>query len=416
MMDSIAQQLVDSVDRKSLVDLACELIRIPSPRAEETVVARWLGDYFSARGYQVDLQEVERGRFQTIATLKGLGGGKTLMFNGHIDNDPLSYGYKRDPWTPSVEGDRLYGAGCWNMKCGLATMIIAAESIRQTGVKLKGDLVVACVAGEVQGGLGTVHMLEKGQCVDMAVVLEPYGVDNVVTTDAGATEMAISTIGYSRHTGAMEHAIDAIESMMKVIPAIKAVKFRHTPRTDMPALPRLSVGCIIGGRGRDHNLTGPNWTCDYCTILVDVRFLPGQTSEMIEEDIRAALELVKQDYPKLKYEIEHPPHAHYRAYRRTMPPMDVPHDAYIVQSVIKHYKELTKKDPKTVGTLLPLSYASNDTGHLAKAGIPCVIYGPGGSNGNAEEPDHWCSIGEMVCCAQVLTMVALDVCNIPSGT
>lgn len=412
-MESVAKQLVTNIDRKALVDLACDLIRIPSPRAEETAVARWLAQYFAERGYDVDLQEVEPGRFQAIAMLRGIGGGKKLMLNGHLDNDPLSYGWKRDPWTPSVEGDLLYGAGSWNMKCGVATMIAVAETIRQSGVKLKGDLVLACVAGELQGGLGTVHMLQSGVCVDMAVVLEPYGIENLVTTNAGATEMAISTIGYSRHIGAMEHAIDAIDAMMKVIPAIKGVQFRHSPRPDMPALPRLSVGCIIGGRGRDHDLRGPNWTCDYCTILVDIRFLPGQTAEGIEEEIRAAIDSLKASHPKLKYEIEHPPHARYRAYRRWMPPMDVAHDEYVVQSVSRHYTALTGKKPKTIGTLLPLSYASNDTGHLQKAGIPCVVYGPGGGNGNAEEPDHYVDINEMVCCAQVLTLVALDVCNLP---
>ncbi|HEV8673481.1 MAG TPA: hypothetical protein VGX21_05495 [Methylomirabilota bacterium] len=129
-MESVAKQLVTNIDRKALVDLACDLIRIPSPRAEETAVARWLAQYFAERGYDVDLQEVEPGRFQAIAMLRGIGGGKKLMLNGHLDNDPLSYGWKRDPWTPSVEGDLLYGAGSWNMKCGVATMIAVAETGR----------------------------------------------------------------------------------------------------------------------------------------------------------------------------------------------------------------------------------------------------------------------------------------------
>ena len=63
---------------------------------------------------------------------------------------------------PSVEGDRLYGHGVQNMKGGLATIVLAAEAIRRSEVQLKGDLVVACVVGETQGGEGTYHLMQSG--------------------------------------------------------------------------------------------------------------------------------------------------------------------------------------------------------------------------------------------------------------
>jgi acetylornithine deacetylase len=399
-----------TVDRAALVALASELIRIPSFKTEETAAARWLAGYFGDRGYVVDLQEVEPGRFQTIATLKGCGTGPTLMLNGHLDIDPLAAGWIRDPWTPSVEGDRLYGAGIYNMKGGVAAMIAAAEAIRTSGVPLQGDLVVACVAGELQGGLGTAHLLARGRRPDVAIVPEPYGADSVVTTHAGVTEMAISTLGFSRHISEMEHAVDAIAAMLKVVAALKRIRFRHQPRPDLPGVPRLNVGGIIGGRGREYDLKGPNYTCDYCTVLIDVRFPPGQTSRMVEEDIRAALESLRADDPTLQYEIEHPPAAHRRALRMTMEPTDVPHDAPIVQSVIRNYRAVTGREPKAVGTVLPESYAGNDTCHLWQAGIPCVLYGPTGGDGTPEEADHYISIEEMARCADVLARTAAEVC------
>ena len=414
-MDESARTVLDHVEPRALVELAGELIRIPSFKTEETALARWLADYFSARGYEVDLQEVEPGRFQTIATWKGTGGGKSLMFNGHIDIDPLAHGWKRDPWTPTLEGDRLYGAGTYNMKGGDAAMIMAAEAIRRSGVRLRGDLVVACVVGELQGGVGTVHLMERGVRTDMAVVTEPVGADNVITTHAGVTEMAISTIGYSRHISRMEEAVDAIAMMVRAVPALKAVRFRHTPRPDLPGLPRLNVGCIIGGRGRDHDLKGPNFTSDYCTVLVDVRFLPGQTSLTVEADIRVALDALAREDPRFQYEIEHPPGARYRVFRVTMEPTDVPHDEYIVQSVIRHYREVTGREPATVGTILPTSYAGEDTCHLWRAGIPCVLYGPRGSDGAPGEADNYVPVSEMVRTSQVLTLTALDVCNLPAA-
>ena len=192
-----------------MLTLAQDLIKIPSFKTEETEVACHLGDYLRQRGYEVQLQEVEPGRFQTIAVLKG--SGKSLMFNGHIDIDPLSFGWKRDPWTPHVENDRLYGAGVRDMKGGVAAMIEAAETIRRSGAKLRGDLVVACVFGELQGGVGTSYLCRHGPLTDMAVVPEPNGADNTLTVHAGVAEMAIHTIGTSRHISRMENAVHAIE-------------------------------------------------------------------------------------------------------------------------------------------------------------------------------------------------------------
>ena len=111
--------------------------------------------------------------FRTIATLKGSGGGKSFMLNGHIDIDPLAMGWRRDPWSPSVEDDRIYGGGIRNMKGGLASMITAAEALRTSGIERRGDIVLACVVGELQGGVGTLYLCEHGPLADMAVVPEP---------------------------------------------------------------------------------------------------------------------------------------------------------------------------------------------------------------------------------------------------
>ena len=128
-----ARRVLAAIDAEQMVRLAQELVRIPSYKTEETEVARFLSGYLSERGYDVQLQEVEPGRFQTIATLKGTGSGKSFMLNGHIDIDPLAMGWRRDPWSPSVEDDRIYGGGIRNMKGGLASMIAAAEALRTSG-------------------------------------------------------------------------------------------------------------------------------------------------------------------------------------------------------------------------------------------------------------------------------------------
>ena len=412
MNESPQHLLTRQVDQRALVDLASELIKIPSFKTEETAVARWLADYFSERNYQVDLQEVEPGRFQTIATLRGTGGGKTLMLNGHIDINSLALGWKRDPWTPAVEGDRLYGHGVQNMKGGVATIIAAAEAIRTSGVQLKGDLVVACVVGETQGGEGTYYLVQHGPTTDMAVVAEPFGLGNLTTVHTGIVHMAIHTYGVSGHMRQRDTTVNAIHKMTQVIKALQKVQFTYIPRDDLPAMPMLNVGSIIGGRGQDYVLIEPPYVPDLCTILVDVHFLPGQTVEGIVADIRRSLDLLAEDDPQLTYEIEIPPPGFFRGRRRlVMDPLDVPVDEYIVQVVARNHEKVTGQPPNSIGATLPSSYSADDTCHLWNAGIPCLIYGP--SSGQDEDTsDAYSVISEMVECAKVLALSALEVCNL----
>src|SRR5438132_13234835 len=174
-MADLMRAVLGHVDRQELIDLAGALIRIPSFKTAETAVALFLEAFFRRRGYDVDLQEMEPGPLQTIATLRGTGGGASLMLNGHTDINALTRRWRRDPWTPSLEGDRLYGHGVQNMKGGLASIVMAAEAVRRSGVRLAGDLVVACVAGASQGGEGTHYLMYRWLRTYAEVVAAAYG-------------------------------------------------------------------------------------------------------------------------------------------------------------------------------------------------------------------------------------------------
>jgi acetylornithine deacetylase len=405
------QQVLAHVDQDAMIELASALIRIPSFKTEETAVAQFLADFFRPRGYRADLQEIEPGRFQTIATLQGTGGGKSLMLNGHTDINALTRRWRRDPWTPSIEGDRLYGHGIQNMKGGLTSIIMAAEAVRQSGIRLHGDLVVACVAGETQGGEGTHFLMKSGLRTDMAVVAEPFGADNLVTVHAGIVHMAIHTFGITGHIGRLEGTVNAVQKMTRVIEALQQVEFRYTPRPDLPEFPRLNVGSIIGGRGEEYVLVEPPYIPDLCTILVDVHFIPGMTVDGILADIRRTLDPLTGEDPELRYAIEIPPPDFFKGRRRlVMDPLDVPVESDVVQTVARHYRAVTGQPPKAIGTVLPFSYTADDTCHLWKAGIPCLLYGPGVIKGSADEDDSCVLISDMVKVTQVLALTALDVC------
>ena len=108
------------------------------------------------------LQEIEPGRKQTIARLRGTGGGRSIMLNGHIDIDPLAAGWTRDPFDPWIADGKLFGHGIYNMKAGVAACIMAALALQRAGVPVRGDVVLACVAAELNSGIGTIHAIEHG--------------------------------------------------------------------------------------------------------------------------------------------------------------------------------------------------------------------------------------------------------------
>ena len=414
-MNPTQVKVVDQVDKQAVVDLAGELIKIPSFKLEETPVATFLAGFFGDRGYEVDLQEVEPGRFQTIATLKGTGGGRSLMLNGHTDINSLTRRWRRDPWIPVVEGDRLYGHGVQNMKGGLASIIMAAEAVRTSGFRLKGDLVVACVVGETQGGEGTNFLMASGLRTDMAVVAEPFGAGNLVTVHSGIVHMAIHTYGVTGHIRQLEGTVNAVVKMTRIINSVQGVEFTYQSRKDLPDLPKLNVGSVIGGLGQDYVLVEPPYIPDICTIIVDVHFLPGQTVDGIVADVRRALDPLTIEDPELSYEIEIPPPDFFKGRRSlVMDPLDVPPDAEIVQAVARSYQDLTGRRPKAIGAVLPYSYTANDTCHLWKAGIPCLLYGPAVVRGGDGEDDSCVMISEMVECTKVLALTALDVCDVES--
>lgn len=413
MDTTVEQRVLAQLNEREIVELAGELIRIPSFCPDETPVARFLAGYFEKRGYDVELQEVEPGRFQTIATLRGTGGGQSLMFNGHLDINSLMLGGTRDPWTPSVEGGRLYGHGVQNMKGGVAAMIAAAEAVRRAGVTLRGDVVVACVAGETQGGEGTHHLVQRGVRVGGAVLPEPFGIDHLVTVHGGIVHLAIHTYGVTGHISQVEKTVHAVHHMARVIQALQTIRFTYTPRPDLPALPRLNVGSVIGGRGPTYVLTEPPYVPDLCTAIVDVHFVPGQTIDSIVADIRRVLDPLRAADPQLRYEIEVPPPAFFKGRRRlVMEPVDVPTDAAVVRCVARNHERIIGRAPATIGALLPLSYSAGDACWLWRAGVPCVYYGPAGGFQERGPEGSYILIDEMVQTARVLAVTAVDFCGV----
>ena len=399
-------KVLDRIDDEEVVRLASDLIRIPSFTTEETPCAEWLASYLDEQGLAVTLQEIEPGRKQTIARLRGTGGGRSIMLNGHIDIDPLATGWSRDPFVPWIADGKLFGHGVYNMKGGVTACIMAALAIHRAGVPLRGDVVLACVAAELNSGIGTIFALEHGHRTDMAVVAEPYGARTILTKHTGTMDVVIHTLGRATHISKKEQGVDAIAMMTRAIAALEAMRFTHTHDPELPGLPRLNIGSIIGGRGRDHELRGAYTISDFCTAYVNVRFNASQTGLTVLADIRGALDGLAAQDPRFRYEIEFPPAPERGLGRLAKAAVDVPRTEAVVQMVRRNLHLMTGAEPEHLGVRLPQSYAGNDTTHLWAAGIPCCLYGPGG--GYTDYHDVHVELADLFLCTRVLALTALD--------
>ena len=398
------RSVLAAIDDDEIVRLACDLVRIPSFTTEETPCAEWLANYLADQGLPVELQEIEPGRKQAVARLRGSGGGGSIMLNGHIDIDPLATGWSRDPFDPWITDGKLYGHGIYNMKAGVTAIILATLALERSGVPVRGDVVLACVAAELNSGIGTLHAIRHGGRTDVAVVAEPYGARTILTKHTGSMDVVVHTLGRAMHISRKEQGSDAIAKMMRAITAINAMTFTCTPDPDLPGLPRLNVGSVIGGRGRNYNLRGAYTVSDFCSAYVNVRFNASQSGETVLADLRRTLDAVKTRDPEFEYEIEFPPALWRGLGRLAKAAVDVPVTEPIVQMVKRNLKLVSGDDPEYLGVRLPYSYAGNDTTHLWAAGIPCCIYGPLG--GYTDYHDVYTYLDDMFLCTRVLALTA----------
>jgi acetylornithine deacetylase len=200
--------------------------------------------------------------------------------------------------------------------------------------------------------------------------------------------------------------VHAIEKMGKAIDALKAIKFRHTPRPDLPGLPNLVIGGIIGGLTRDYIVWRPAMVPDFCTLEVDVRLAPDMTLESTVADLRAALDAVAKDDPDFHYEIDLPPAPYrepFRAMGLFMPPNDLPTSHPLAQSCRRWHRELTGKEPG-LGVFIPGSFAGADSGHLASFGTKCLNYGPSDHSRFYNE----CNLEKLALSTRVMALAAAD--------
>ena len=401
------QQVLEQVDRQRIVEIACKLADTVSITGEEKEVAEYLGSEFERLGMQVEYQEVEEGRPNVIGTLKGSGGGATLMFCAHMDHFD-------NPQETVVEDDRIYGRGLVNMKAAFPCYIEAVAALQKAGVQLKGDLIISGVVGEIEkaqigrfqgknyrgAGVGARYMMDHGVMADMCIIGEPTGLQLQIG-NAGLLWARVSVDG---------RATKFVLAACKVAQAIQDWEKeyqRKNPHKFM--LPTVQIGAIDGGNAFK---PGTRPTTD---IFVIVKMLPGAVPLAIKRDIEQVCERVRKREPDiLDIRVD---------LYLTTPGYEISKREYVVKAMEQAHRTVFNQP---VPYAKPIRYGiTSDGSRIAAYGVPAITYGPGFGTHLVDPTEtkagpEWDSpsgvrrgvgIENMINCTKVYAMAALDIVN-----
>lgn len=400
-----SDRVLAAVDDPADLALLQEMIRMRSYSAggEESALARKLVADMQTLGLDARLQEVERGRFNAIGVLRGTGGGKSLMLNGHIDTNPVGVGWTVDPFGGLVRDGFVHGIGVSNMKASCAAFFGAARAVVRSGVRLRGDLVLTFVVGELQGGVGTKKLVAEGMRADHFIVGEPTDLA-VMTLHAANVEFAVHTFGVTRHMSKAEEAVSAIDTMYLVIERLKGMAFSGPSNPEHASVRRLNIGSMRAGLGREYFDWRTPQVPDVATIKVAVRYGPGQTGEGVLADVQRELDALAAADPRVKAEIA-PPAA---SNTNRTDAFEIAKDAPIVLLVRDAHRLVMHRDPE-VGAVAPYRYYGTDAPFLAAVGSQGVVCGVGGKFNTM--PDEKVELTDFHGGTRIYAAVAAAVCG-----
>ncbi|KAK1529964.1 diaminopropionate ammonia-lyase [Colletotrichum paranaense] len=312
---------------------------------------------------------------------------KTLLFNGHLDTNPVSEGWTIDPWEGKIDNEFIYGIGVSNMKSGCAAYFCAVEALLKAGWRPRGNVVLTYVVGELQGGVGTMALIDQGKInADCFVNCEPSDIQ-AVTMHAEALVFEIEIVGVTRHMSAKEEASDAILAACELIPQMARMKFRGAESSEHEKCNRCSR---------------PAQVADVCKLAGSARYAPGQTQEGVMADIRELVDTVVGNYAGMSATVK-------QRFEPTMPAFEVPRDSQIVRALNKAYRQFRNYEQPT-GVLAPTCFYGSDAGHLFKTlGMEGIVCGPGGKYNT--RPDEKVDIPDYLDCIRMFMRLIVDICG-----
>ena len=384
--------LEPTIDKAYLTQTLSDLVSINSINSSlvpdgpgEAQIGAYLAEAMQALDLAVSVDEVAPGRVNVIGRRAGRGGGRTMMWNAHMDT--VGFNGMQQPFTPTIREGRLYGRGSQDMKGSLAAMLAVVKALNQARIELDGDILLTAVADEEYASLGTDHLVQHYHA-EAAIVTEPTGMQ-LALAHRGFASFEVETIGRAAHGSRYQDGIDAILLMGRFLSGLDALEQELLGRPPHPLVgpPSIHASLINGG-------TEMSTYPASCVLMIERRNIPGETVEQAEGELRAILERCAQADPRFRAELKTLIHR---------PPFVVEAEAEIVQAVTKTMTARFGHPPVRVGAPF-----WTDAAILAQAGIPSVVVGPTGQGLHSAE--EWVDLQSCAEFAEVLTHTAIRFC------
>jgi acetylornithine deacetylase len=409
-VSAAGQAAADAVDPRALVDDLAAIVAIPSVTGSEEAVAVDLAGRLRAAGLAVEElspdpatiradpawpgEETTRSSLPVVIGRLGPTGGRRIVLSGHVDvvppGDPATW--STNPWGGEVREGRLYGRGACDMKGGVAAILGAVRAIVASGLaeRLSGQLVVALVPGEEDGGQGTLAAIRAGATGDLAIIPEPSNLD-IVVAHAGAITFRLSVPGRAAHASQRREGVSALDNLYTILRSLEADEAaRNAAETDplMTAL-GLPYPTIVG------IVSGGEWASTVLDrVVADGRYgvRLGQTPADAAADLRRAVDAANAGDPFLR---DHP--ATVEIVGGQFGSGRVPSDHPLPVGLAAVAEAVSGRRPALLGE----PYGADMRLFIHEGGTPCVIFGPGDVK-VAHSADEFVPLDEVEACARVL--------------
>lgn len=377
------------IDREYLFSTLAGLVRINSVNPTlapngcgEAEIAEFTAAALGDLGLEVRKLEAEPGRVSVLGIRKGSGGGRSLMLNAHYDTVGIEG--MDEPFSAAVRDGKMFGRGAYDMKASLAAQIAAVKALGDA--PLRGDVVIAAVADEEYGSLGTAEVVRNLK-TDAAIVTEPTAVQ-ICLAHKGYLWIEIETAGRAAHGSRFEQGIDANMRMGRFLAELDKLEreLRARPPHPLVGPPSLHAAMIHGGEGLSTYAAS-------CKLQIERRTIPGETEQKVVGELRAIADRLAAD-PSF--------HATVRPYF-ARDPFEVPRDASVVRALDRASRKVLDREPKYMGDTPWM-----DAALLQAAGIETVVFGPAG--GGAHASVEWVELESVAQTAAILAETAMDFC------
>ena len=381
-------------DRDFIVRTLVDLVRINSVNpsispdgAGEAEIGAYVARTLAALGLETAIYEPQPGRTTAVGTLRGTGGGRSLMLNAHADT--VGVDAMADPFSAGIRDGRLYGRGAHDMKGSLAAGIGAIKLLSDARIRLRGDLVVAAVADEEYGSLGTADLITRIK-TDAAIVTEPTNLD-VCLAHKGYLWIDVETHGKAAHGSRFTEGVDAVMRMGRFLAELERleVALRTGPAHPLVGPPSLHAATVNGG-------SGLSTYAAQCRLQIERRTVPGERVDTAVGQIRAIADRLAAADPGFSATVQ-------SFFARE--PFEVAPDACIVRVLAAEAAAVLGRTPAFVGDTPWM-----DAALLAEAGIETVVMGPIGAGEHSAV--EWVDVDSVVTMAEILARTAVAYCGI----